>query len=95
MLPGGVSKPIPKLTTRLGPHRLSSEGRSLRCDNEVVVDQELVRALASHARGHWFESSTVHHSDQRICLILVIRRAADARQLLASWPLSRSFSSVP
>ena len=33
----------------------------MRCDNEVVADTDLARALASHARGHWFESSTVHH----------------------------------
>ena len=41
---------------------------------------QLARALASHARGHWFESSTVHYSDQRICLILVIRRLRKERR---------------
>jgi len=47
------------------------------------------------AGGREFKSPHPDQSDQRIRVILVIRRAADARQLLASWPLSRSFSSVP
>ena len=56
---------------------------------------QLARAPASHAGGHWFKSSTVHHCDQRKCWSSVLFRWCPARQLLASWPLSRSFSSVP
>ncbi|MDP7067332.1 MAG: hypothetical protein QF637_06905, partial [Acidimicrobiales bacterium] len=38
--------------------------------------------------GRGFESLTAHCSDQRKLVLLVVCRAADARQLLASWPLS-------
>ena len=65
VLPGGVSEPIPKLTTRLDHLPLSPVWRILRSDSEVVADTELARAPASHAGGHWFKSSTVHHGDQR------------------------------
>ena len=64
VLPGGVSKPIPKLTTRLNHLPLSPVWRILRNDNGVVADTELARALVLHVRGHWFDPSTVHHGDQ-------------------------------
>ena len=80
-----------QLITRSGLIPPSPVGRILRYDNEVVADSELARAPASHAGGHWFKSSTVHHGDQRKCWSFVFFGWCPGRQLAVGLP----FSSVP
>ncbi len=48
----------------LGGERLEAEGGDLlqpAAGQEVAQDQ-LVTALSSHGRGHWFESRIAHHT---------------------------------